>query len=67
MFQTTVVGYLTQQRLEQAERLLRQGDCTVAEVATLVGYGHLGHFATAFKRRFGMTPSQCLAGRRVDG
>jgi AraC-like DNA-binding protein len=63
LFNTTVVGYLTQQRLQQAEQLLRQGDRTVTEVATMVGYGNMGHFAMAFKRRFGITPSQCLAGK----
>jgi AraC-like DNA-binding protein len=65
LFQTSVVGYLTQQRLEQAERLLRRGDLKVAEVATAVGYGNMGHFAVAFKRQFGITPSQCLAGNRI--
>jgi AraC-like DNA-binding protein len=60
-----VVGYLAQLRLDKAEKLLRQGDRKVAEVANLVGYGHLGHFATAFKRRFGITPSQCLAGDKT--
>jgi AraC-like DNA-binding protein len=64
LFRTTIVGYLKQQRLQQAEQLLRQGNRSVAEVALLVGYGHLGHFATAFKRQFGITPSQCLAGKR---
>ncbi|WP_414530108.1 helix-turn-helix domain-containing protein [Nodularia chucula] len=70
LFNTTVVGYLKQQQLEQAERLLRQGaaeglrgTCTVAEVATRVGYGNIGHFSVAFKRCFGITPSQCLAGK----
>jgi AraC-like DNA-binding protein len=67
LFNTTITGYLKLRRLEQAEQLLRQGNYTVAEVANLVGYGHLGHFATAFKRQFGITPSQCLAGKRVDG
>ncbi|WP_231865533.1 helix-turn-helix transcriptional regulator [Anabaena sp. FACHB-709] len=72
IFQTTVVGYLTQLRLDKAEQLLRQGDVcnkqrqpTVAEVANLVGYGHLGHFSAAFKRRFGITPRQCLAGHKT--
>lgn len=51
--------------LEQAEKLLRQGNRTVVEVAMQVGYGHLGHFATAFKRQFGITPSQCLAGHKI--
>ena len=64
LFGTTVVGYLKQQRLMQAERLLRQGDRTVAEVARVVGYGHLGHFAGDFKQQFGLTPRECLAGKR---
>jgi len=64
LFNTTAIGYLTQQRLEKAEMLLRQGDLKVAEVANLVGYGHLGHFAAAFKRQYGITPSQCLAGKK---
>lgn len=66
LFGTTVVGYLTQQRMQQAEQHLRAGDCTVAEVANQVGYAHLGHFAAGFKRQFGITPSQCMAGRRAQ-
>ncbi|MBW4646054.1 MAG: AraC family transcriptional regulator [Goleter apudmare HA4340-LM2] len=65
LFNTTVMGYLTQQRLENAQRLLRQGDHKVVEVANLVGYGHLGNFAAAFKRQYGITPSQCLAGKKA--
>lgn len=65
VFGTTVIGYLIQQRLEWAEQLLRQGEWTVTEVATRVGYENMGHFAVAFKRRFGISPSQCLAGKKV--
>ncbi|GJD15217.1 transcriptional regulator [Rivularia sp. IAM M-261] len=65
LFKTTVVGYLTQLRLEKAQKLLRQGNCKVADVANIVGYGHLGNFAGAFKRQFGITPSQCLAGEKA--
>ncbi|MEG3846915.1 AraC family transcriptional regulator [Microcoleus sp. herbarium19] len=65
LFNTTVVGYLTQQRLQKAQMLLRQGDYKVAEVANLVGYSHLGNFAAAFKREYGITPSQCLAGKKA--
>ena len=63
IFNTTSVGYLTQHRLQKAEQLLREGNCTVAEVANQVGYAHLGHFAAAFRQQFGILPSQCLAGR----
>ncbi|MBW4621237.1 MAG: helix-turn-helix domain-containing protein [Cyanosarcina radialis HA8281-LM2] len=31
--------------------------------AKRVGYGNIGHFSVAFKRRFGITPSQCLRGK----
>jgi AraC-like DNA-binding protein len=65
LFNTTVIGYLKQEQLQQAERLLRRGNCTVAEVAMQVGYGHLGRFATAFRQQFGITPSQCLVGKRL--
>ena len=63
LFGTTVVGYLNQLRIQQAEALLRTGTLSVAEVANSVGYSHLGHFAAAFKRQFGITPRECLAGK----
>lgn len=67
LFGTSVIGYLTQQRLNQAANLLRQGDYTIAEVATSVGYTHLGHFAAAFRKQFGMSPKECLASKSVFG
>lgn len=65
LFNTTVVGYLTQQRLQKAEMLLRHGDLQVSEVADIVGYDHHSRFAAAFKRQYGITPSQCLAGKKT--
>lgn len=64
LFGTTVFNYLKQKRLERAEQLLRNGGGTVAEIANLLGYSHLGHFAAAFKRQFGITPSECLLGKK---
>ncbi len=66
LFGTTPLGYLTQQRMHRARQLLQTGEWTVAEVTRMVGYGHLGHFATAFKQVFGMNPRQCL-GKKVSG
>lgn len=65
VFGTTVIGYLTQQRMKHAEQFLRAGSCTVAEAANRVGYTHLGHFAAGFKQQFGITPSECVAGRKT--
>jgi AraC-like DNA-binding protein len=65
LFGTSVFNYLTDKRMVQAEELLRKNNSSVAEVANLVGYSHLGHFAAAFKQRYGITPSQCLLGKKV--
>jgi AraC-like DNA-binding protein len=60
VFGMTPFAYLTQHRMNWAEQLLRQSDQTVAEVANLVGYANSAQFAAAFKRQFGISPSQCL-------
>jgi AraC-like DNA-binding protein len=62
IFGMTPFAYLTRQRMEQAERLLRQPGCTVADVANQVGYANPSQFATVFKRHFGMTPRECMRG-----
>jgi AraC-like DNA-binding protein len=63
VFGMTPFAYLTQQRMNRAEQLLRQSNRTVAEVANLVGYANPAQFAAAFKRQFGITPRDCLRQR----
>jgi AraC-like DNA-binding protein len=65
VFGTTVFGYLTDQRMKQAEQLLRQRHYSVTEIAAVVGYSNPGHFAAAFKRKFGITPYECLLGKTI--
>jgi len=60
---TTVFNYLQNYRLEQAKLMLREGKLSVATVANNIGYTHLGHFSAAFKRKFGITPRDCLRGQ----
>lgn len=48
--------YLTQERMKQAARLLREGQ-SVTLVATAVGYANPSKFADAFRRVFGVLPS----------
>lgn len=60
LFSITPLAYLTRQRMQRARQLLQSGEWTVAEVARIVGYAHLGHFAVAFKREFGLTPGNCV-------
>ncbi len=65
VFGVTPFAYLTQQRMQQAERLLRQSDQTVAEVANVVGYANSAQFAAAFKRQFGISPRDCLKTAKI--
>jgi AraC family transcriptional regulator, transcriptional activator of the genes for pyochelin and ferripyochelin receptors len=56
VFGTTVFGCLREYRLEKARQLLYNGQLSVTTVANRVGYANTGHFAAAFKRKFGINP-----------
>ncbi|PIG95353.1 AraC family transcriptional regulator [Gloeocapsopsis sp. IPPAS B-1203] len=66
VFGTTLFGYLHDCRMEKARCLLYQGRLTVASVANEVGYANAAKFASAFKRKFGITPSACRRGEKTD-
>jgi len=56
VFATTPFGYLRQQRLQQAQRLLQETDMAIEQVAATVGYQSRSSFAAAFRRQFGQSP-----------
>lgn len=60
VFGTTVFGYLYDYRMQQAYQLLTIGELNITEVALRVGYSSLSSFNRAFKKKFGMTPSQVM-------
>ncbi|ASC71779.1 AraC family transcriptional regulato [Halomicronema hongdechloris C2206] len=64
VFGTTVFGYLHQQRLERSRQLLESGDMNVTQAAHAVGFANRGHFAAAFRRKFGVNPGVYLRRRR---
>jgi AraC-like DNA-binding protein len=49
--------YIADRRLETAWRLLDETDRPVAHIAEDVGFSHLQSFSSAFKRRYGLSPS----------
>lgn len=49
--------YIKNRRLEEALRLLKSGQHSVADVALLVGYESFGAFSEAFKEKYGNSPS----------
>jgi AraC-like DNA-binding protein len=59
----TPMTYLQQVRLGRAHDALRRADpyrVTVASVAHRWGFAHLGRFASAYRSRFGASPSETL-------
>ncbi|MEH1837056.1 MAG: helix-turn-helix transcriptional regulator [Nostoc sp.] len=64
IFGTTVFGYLHDYRMEQAKIMLSGTKMQVAEVSNAVGYAHLGYFAQAFKKKFGIMPKECQRGKK---
>lgn len=55
---TTPLTHLRNVRLDRVRAELRSGRRPVAEVAHDWGFGHLGRFAAAYRRRFGRLPSE---------
>ena len=50
--------FLTNQRLEYGSRLLIHDDKNTKEVADILGYNDVASFSRAFKKHYGMSPSQ---------
>ncbi|MDY3767924.1 MAG: helix-turn-helix domain-containing protein [Lachnospiraceae bacterium] len=50
--------YLTNVRMENAKRLLREAQYTIAQVAEMVGYKDVKHFSSVFQKYYQVSPSQ---------
>lgn len=58
MFSVPVIEYLFNLKMDHARSMLFDKGMYVGEVSRFVGYKNPNHFATAFKRRFGINPSK---------
>ncbi|NLI13581.1 MAG: helix-turn-helix transcriptional regulator [Peptococcaceae bacterium] len=54
----TPYAYLLDIKIERAKELLRSKKYTVTEVCFLCGFNNVSHFATLFKRKVGVSPSE---------
>ena len=54
----TFLKYLTNVRISEAKRLLREENSTVAETAQMVGYRTSQYFSQIFMRNVGMKPQE---------
>jgi AraC-like DNA-binding protein len=62
VFGRPVHGYLLDLRLAHACQLLRETRKSIKEIAGAVGYLHPGHFSTAFRHRYGVSPGRFRLG-----
>ena len=57
-FGQNFTAYLTEYRLEEAKKLLKQPNVSVKDIGTKVGYPDSSYFAKVFKRMTGASPSE---------
>lgn len=62
IYGTSPNNLILNKRLHEAQRLLKSGTCTVAEVAYRCGFSDPKYFSRCFKRLAGMSPSEFAAG-----
>ncbi|MBS7544193.1 helix-turn-helix transcriptional regulator [Ancylobacter oerskovii] len=59
----SIFEHVRKLRLEQAHAALRRGASSVNEASLIAGYTNPANFATAFRRQFGIAPSEALRAR----
>ncbi len=58
VYGTSVYAYLRTCRFQLAQKLLKDGESTVAEIAARIGYENPNKFSTAFKKEYGISPTE---------
>lgn len=58
VFGTGIYEYFQQRRIQEAARLLREGERSVSEVGYALGFENLSHFTRQFEKYIGMKPKR---------
>ncbi len=61
MYGVTTFEYRTQVRMQEARNLLLKGKNSVTEIAGICGYANVSKFSAAFKKVFGLSPTEWKA------
>lgn len=56
-FDMSVLEYINAQRMKRAEKMLKDSNASISEIAELCGYSGADYFSAAFKKRYGIPPS----------
>ena len=62
----TTSDFIRNTRLAQAAKMLSEGKCSIAEVASHVGFESQSNFSTAFKKLYGVTPREYMNQSKVE-
>ena len=57
-YHSTLTSFVTQKRMKEAGRLVRQQSIAFKEIAIQCGYGDYYYFCKVFKEHYGMSPTQ---------
>jgi AraC-like DNA-binding protein len=58
IYKRTPHQYLTFKRINHAQRMLAEANCTVGEVCLEVGFESIGSFSMLFKKEIGVAPGE---------
>lgn len=58
LYGNSIHTYLQQLRLEKAKHLLLTTSMPVTDITYHIGYSHVTHFTSLFKKEFGLTPTE---------
>lgn len=62
VFGDSIYAYYQKARLEEAAFLLKQGNHSIAEVGSTLGFVNLSHFSRLFKKQYGINPKKYTSG-----
>ncbi|MFB9051613.1 helix-turn-helix transcriptional regulator [Formosa undariae] len=65
-FGNTVFGYISDLKMHKARNLLIENNISIGDVSEIIGYKNAQHFSTAFKKKFGLTPSKFISCNQKD-
>lgn len=66
VYGTSIAAHMKAHRMEEAAKLLRESDQSIAEIAQRVGYDSQSKFTAAFKASFRLLPKEYRRSRRQD-
>ncbi|WP_121666729.1 helix-turn-helix domain-containing protein [Mesonia aquimarina] len=63
LYQDTVNNFIQKKRLEKAQDLLMNTECSIQEITEKIGLSNPSYFSKLFKERYNLTPNQFRKGK----